>query len=644
MQADDVALFDLDAVVFAVADGIGDHRRLDMLGGFVHPGGIFVRIQLFLERDGRGNAHRDVLGGNHVDFLFAELRGLVRRKDHVAVVRQDENAFGRHLVHGAQQVVDRGIHGLSAFNDLVDIQVLEELGEAAAQGDRHKPVALFRRGGLGILRLVRVFPFRLRIVFRLPCPLHFEQVVDLDFGNLGQLDAVFQRGAGVVRVHVDFGAREVAVHADIVADPVQAAAEGIQVVLVAVLAETAQREVDAVGVGQVPAHIVAVFVRGREVAFHAGFRQVDVLPAEHGGISLVNQHQAAAAAVNDARLLQGGKHLRRLLEDRLAALEDDAEKLVVIFGILRRLLDGVFGHDAGDGQDRALLGLHDGFVGHLGTLLERLGKLDGRDLFHVLQCLREAAEQLARDDAGIAPGALQRAFGQGVGRFVGPQELLAVDLAAGALHRQGHVRPGIAVRDGKYVQRIDRFPVLFKERRSGDDHVAQQKTVNRFELYQRNTPPSFMYSVGRKSDPDSFHGNADFADLDARHALQLVPDGFNNGFADFGNGNAVFHNDVQVHVEHVADVADLDAFGKVFPSEPFNDAVRGLLAAHRDDAVAFQRGVADDLHHDVFGNIDGSEIVLNLALHQITPPAFPDEKGFISLYRKNPVLSSCKIT
>ena len=111
-----------------------------MLRGFVHPLHILVRVIVALERDGGSDAHGHILGGDHPHVLGRQFRGLVRREDHVSVVRQNEHAFCVHLADGAQEVVHGGIHGLSALDDLVHVQVLEELGESVAQGNRHKAV------------------------------------------------------------------------------------------------------------------------------------------------------------------------------------------------------------------------------------------------------------------------------------------------------------------------------------------------------------------------------------------------------------------------------------------------------------------------------------------------------------------------
>ena len=52
----------------------------------------------------------------------------------------------------------------------------------------------------------------------------------------------------------------------------------------------------------------------------------------------------------------------------------------------------------------------------------------------------------------------------------------------------------------------------------------------------------------RPSDADTFDGDADFPDLHAGQAFKLVAHRLDNGFADFGNGNAVFDKIGRAHV------------------------------------------------------------------------------------------------
>ena len=288
-------------------------------------------------------------------------------------------------------------------------------------------------------------------------------------------------------MHLGFG--QVAGHLHTVADAVEAAAEGIHVMLVAVVLEVDDGEFHAVGVVDLAGQVMPVVKGFLCGLLHAVVGLVDVLAPQHRRIAGVDQQQAPSAGVHHTRLLQRGQHVRRALEDRLAALEDNGHQRIVIVWILLRLLHSILGNDAGHGQDGALLGLHHSLVGHFRALLQRLGELHGGDLLHAAQGLGKAAEQLGGNHAGVAPRAAQRALGQGVGRLVSAQEFLAADLSSGALHGQGHIGARVAVRHRENVQGVHSLAVFLQQSSARNDHIAQQKAVNRLKLYQRSKPP-----------------------------------------------------------------------------------------------------------------------------------------------------------
>ena len=67
-------------------------------------------------------------------------------------------------------------------------------------------------------------------------------------------------------------------------------------------------------------------------------------------------------------------------------------------------------------------------------------------------------------------------------------------------------------------------------------------------------------------------------------------------------------------------VADLHALGKIFTAEPLHQAVLGAARGHGDDAVAFQRGITNDLEHHVLGDGDRADIIFDLAFHGLILP------------------------
>ena len=475
MHPDDVTLVNLHAVVLAVAHRIRYRTGLDVLRRFRHALGVLLAGHVVLERDRRGNAHRHVLRGDDVHFLLRQFRRLIRRENDVAVVREHEHTLGVDLIDGVQNVIHRRVHRLTALDHHIHRQITEDAGEAVAQ--RHCHHAKFLRGfSRGFHRCGRFL--------RLQRTLARQHVVHLHIHQFAQLNAILDGVAGVVGVHMHLRLGQVARHLDAVADAVQAAAEGIHVALGAVLAEVHDVVLRAVGIRQIAGQIVNILFH-LTIARQQCRRVSNFLAAHDRRIAGVNQHEAASAGVDHARRFQGRQHVGRALQNRLAAGQNDIHQPIVVIGIALGVLDGVLRNDARDGQNRALLGLHDRLVRLVRARLQCLRELHGGNLLHALQGRREAAQQLGRDNARVAARALKRTLRDGSRRLVRTQVLLRIDLTGRALHGQGHIRPRIAVRDRENVQRVHRFPVLFEQCRTRDDHVAQQQPVNGFMLYQR---------------------------------------------------------------------------------------------------------------------------------------------------------------
>ena len=415
-----------------------------------------------------------------MDFLLRQLGCLLGRQHHVAVVGEHEHAFGVHRVDGTEDIVNGGVHGLTALDDMIHRQITEDLAEALAQGHGHHAEFLLRLCG-GFLLGRRILPLVLTALL--------QHVLNLQVDQLAQLQSVFKGVAGVVGMHMHLHQGHVPHHHHAVANAVEAAAEGVHIVLVAVLLDVLDGELRAVGKLDFAQGVVVVLEADGAVLLHGGGGVGDFLAPHHRGIAGVDQQQAPSAGVHHAGLLEGRQHVGGALEDGLAAPEHDGHQRVVIVGILLHLLEGVLGNHAGHGEDGALLGLHHGLVGLIRTGLEGVGELDGGNLLHTAERLGKAAQQLGGNHAGIAPGALERALGQGVRGLVRTEVFLAGHLPGSALHGQGHVGAGIAVRHGEHVQRVHRLTVLFEQGRAGNHHIAQQQAVNRLKLNQGSFPP-----------------------------------------------------------------------------------------------------------------------------------------------------------
>ena len=190
--------------------------------------------------------------------------------------------------------------------------------------------------------------------------------------------------------------------------------------------------------------------------------------------------QSLAAAVHDARLLENGQHVRGLRQDLLAVLQDLGDKGIEIFDAAVRQLPGLVGNALGDGQDGALLGLHDRLVGRLDRATEGIRDHGDGDLVFIAGDLAEAAQQLGQNDARIAARPAQ---GPGRDRLAdiahGPGILIqSLDLRNGGFDGQCHIGAGIAVRDGEDVQLIDPFLPCLQVCRTREEKVNQTPSVN----------------------------------------------------------------------------------------------------------------------------------------------------------------------
>ncbi len=367
-------------------------------------------------------------------------------KDDVAIVRQDENVLGVDAVDGVLQIFDGGVHGLAALYDYIYAQILEDARNACTLG--HGNHAVFF--GRVLTRLLRLFLAML-----------FHHVFNDEIAQFAQLQAVLQGLAGIVGVHMYLDQRQIAHDQHAIADAIEMAAEGGDIAGLGVHAQMLNQELCAVGIfGLFVVIVYKVLYRGGGV--HGS--KVDMLSAQRSGIACIDAQQAAAARIHHTGLLEGRQHIGGELENVFTAGKDYAHQRIIIIGGGLRLFYGFFSNDARDSQDGALLGAHDGLISHLRTCLQRLGKLDGGNLFNALQRAREAAEQLGQDDAAVAARAAQRALGQSCGSFAGVYIFLAADFARGAHNGKRHIGARVAVRHGEYVQRIYRFTVFFQLR------------------------------------------------------------------------------------------------------------------------------------------------------------------------------------
>ena len=78
---------------------------------------------------------RNALGGHDSAFHLAQLGGRVRGHDDIGVVREDDHLVGICLFDGFEQIGCRGVHGLTARNNDIDAEALQDLRDPLARCD-----------------------------------------------------------------------------------------------------------------------------------------------------------------------------------------------------------------------------------------------------------------------------------------------------------------------------------------------------------------------------------------------------------------------------------------------------------------------------------------------------------------------------
>ena len=223
-----------------------------------------------------------------------------------------------------------------------------------------------------------------------------------------------------------------------------------------------------------------ILTEGGEVGLVLRLRLLDLgngLALQRAEHTLENDEVALAAGVDDARLLEHGVHIDGLFERLIAdadRLGQNVLRVVVLIGGLERAL----GRETGDGQHRTLRGLHDRAVGRGDALLQRGGELQAVRIAQPLEGLGDAAEQQAQDDAGVAARAAQQGRRRRLGRLGDALGLGAAELGDGRLDRQAHVRAGVAVRDGEYVQVVDGLLLLGDTSGAEDNHLLEDAAAD----------------------------------------------------------------------------------------------------------------------------------------------------------------------
>ena len=421
LQSHDLALPDPLAVVLAVAGGVGDEAGGDLIGGRHHVDGVGLDGSRGVEVQQSGDAHGDGAGGQNDHLTVSQLLGLLSSHDDVLVVGQNEDGLGRDALDGGKDVLGGGIHGLTAGDDSVSGQVGEDSLQALTGGDSNEAIVAAGvngsvdelAGGVGLLLGGSLLLEALALL--LAGQELLVHILDLEVGEVAVLDGLAQDLAGV-------GGVDMEVDDVIVLDADDAVAVGLgegahlcgACALVLVDEELgAVAVLDVLDLHQVVGEDALAGVLGGELglvgdSLAAGH---DVLTVEDLAHALEDDHDALAAGVHDAGLLQDGQQVGSVLQSLLTGGHHDVPQLGhILFAAGSSFLGG----DAGDGQDGAFGGLHDSLVSALDALLQCSHDVGGVSLLFALQSFGEAAEQQAGDDAGVAAGAAQHGGGGGL--------------------------------------------------------------------------------------------------------------------------------------------------------------------------------------------------------------------------------------
>ena len=112
----------------------------------------------------------------------------------VLVVGEDDDYLRRHGIHRTEDIVGRGVHGLSAYDHSICARILEHGSDAVTVCDGYYAVLLFGSGRLGSLRLKELTHTLLTL------QLH---VVYLHVAQIPHGKAFLKGKSGVVGMHMD---------------------------------------------------------------------------------------------------------------------------------------------------------------------------------------------------------------------------------------------------------------------------------------------------------------------------------------------------------------------------------------------------------------------------------------------------------
>ena len=273
--------------------------------------------------------------------------------------------------------------------------------------------------------------------------------------------------------------REIADDNHAVADAGQAGAEFVDIVLGHAGVHILNDELGAIFELNLFHRLVVVLeLEGRRAA-DVGGGILNLFAVKGRAPALEHGQQTLSAGIDHAGLLERREHVRRLLQNGFAAANNLVQQLGQVARMLDHIAGGILRNHADDGEDRAFLRLHDGLIRRLRAGFEALGESLRVDGFRPVDAARKAAQNLGKNDAGVAARTLERAAGGHAQQLAGAVLVHCGNFLDGGFHRQGHVSARVAIRHGENVQRIDRLAVLFKQIGSRNNHFLEEQSVYR---------------------------------------------------------------------------------------------------------------------------------------------------------------------
>ena len=319
--------------------------------------------------------------------------------------------------------------------------------------------------------------------------------------------------------------------------------------------------------------------------------------AEHG---FQRYDPALAAGVHNTGLFQHGVLVdgigQRLHGFLNGCFVDEFDKVVLPGGV------GSLGRgQAGDGEDGAFGGLHDGLVSGVNAFLQRLRPQNAVAFLAALQALGNAPEQQRQNDAGIAPCAPQHGGSRHLGRFFQIGVLGLAQVGGRGVDGHGHIGAGISIRHGEHVQLVESLLVDLDGGSRADDHSAKIGSVDGFSQF---------ISLRTLTDHHGIDINIYGPNLGAGAVGHHIANLGNNGSAHGVQVYVVVHDNMQINGNGVVLVElDMHALAHGFPAEQMVQAVGQAPGSHALDAKAVDDSGADNVRVDAGADIDASVFI-----------------------------------